>query len=465
MDKKGLGFLLLAGLLITSALVFLPSVQDTPKVEAQTNPINVSGKVTGWMWSTGVGWIKLSNKSSDPVKITNNSLSGYGWSDGVGWINFAPAGPYPSAPQNSVKINTENYDGPEYPVIGWARACSVFVTGCSGTLKTSAELGGWDGWIRMENSVYDIDSQVFSGQAWGNLNLAWVGFYAGTPIDDPDCTVGVNCLCTDTDPPPGCPPTCTGPNCCKNPPCDGQTRSLTCTASPTTVDVGGEVTYTAVASPSGDYTYEWGGNLGTVSPTPTGSNFVTTYTTPGVVNNVNVNVSGFSLANCNVATNAITVCVPLNGPATRQEDCCDLFFDDVNKICVPPPGDCTFGIGGIPGMIEITFRDREARTYSPVAKSLIISPSTGCTSNPLNLTVTANLDQDVNGTLQFECSTDSGSNWGACTGLTKETILRASAVYNKVVWMSLNLDRVLITLTNASNTETRWVKLFDRVSN
>lgn len=92
-------------------------------------------------------------------------------------------------------------------VTGWARACSVFESGCSGTLKSDNERGGWDGWIKMyddpaspqrarlERKTESISgvSQTrtyLKGFAWGALNLGWIRFDAASDDKAIFCTGG-----------------------------------------------------------------------------------------------------------------------------------------------------------------------------------------------------------------------------------------------------------------------------------
>ena len=64
-------------------------------------------------------------------------------------------------------------------ITGWARACAVFQSGCSGALKNNTELGGWDGWIKLSGTTSDghnygwtIDATTgdFHGNIFGSTN-------------------------------------------------------------------------------------------------------------------------------------------------------------------------------------------------------------------------------------------------------------------------------------------------------
>ncbi len=165
-----------------------------------SNKITASSgdNIRGWIWSENVGWIGLNsvNCDSDGNHITDTgnypqcptgtpivdygvsvlqpagSFSGYGWSENVGWVNFAPAGPYPSAPNYSACLDwpvsisaSEPCNGSgNYAVSGWARVVSPVGQSATAT-------GGWDGWIKLSGSNYGVSlnslTGVFSGWAWG----------------------------------------------------------------------------------------------------------------------------------------------------------------------------------------------------------------------------------------------------------------------------------------------------------
>lgn len=157
-------------------------------------------ELTGWAWGSdnnasqgqcggalppcaaeGVGWISFNSKtegSSQDYKVTVDSVTGdfngYAWSPNIGWITFSsiamqkcssnsgdtcPPGPPPVA---NVNLSASG----QIPVTGWARACAVFVSGCSGALRPDSQRGGWDGWIRLGGAGYgwkvDVDLATMS---------------------------------------------------------------------------------------------------------------------------------------------------------------------------------------------------------------------------------------------------------------------------------------------------------------
>ncbi len=148
--------------------------------------------VSGWAWSETIGWISLNNTTGgeavsygahiDPM---TGNMSGYAWSENVGWIKFNPAGPFPSVPNYSAKLNPANGDAS-----GWVRACAGAVNAdCSG--GTSLDSGGWDGWIKLRKDAGDtgadygvslaIPAGEFHGWAWGGDVIGWVSFNCTEP--------------------------------------------------------------------------------------------------------------------------------------------------------------------------------------------------------------------------------------------------------------------------------------------
>ncbi len=154
--------------------------------------------ISGWAWSSNVGWIAFGSwPNRVRLETATGNILGYAWNNNIGWIRLDPPGPYPAPPnypanlaQHSTKIT-----GPitGSPVTGWARACSVFLSGCSGALKSNIQLGGWDGWIKMSSDQTEPQSygvavgsspgQSFPnslyGEAWGGDVIGWIDFCPG----------------------------------------------------------------------------------------------------------------------------------------------------------------------------------------------------------------------------------------------------------------------------------------------
>ena len=157
--------------------------------------------LSGYAWSSNIGWISFASQgegtiaygvSLQPQSGNTRDLSGYAWNDQIGWIYFDSSlgGPAGGGDAWGARL-----DVPTGKFSGWARACVVFQSGCSGSLKTSTELGGWDGWIKFGdgttyfgqvNSGFSPSTFVSNGAdynwqgnnpsnyAWGSNVVGWI---------------------------------------------------------------------------------------------------------------------------------------------------------------------------------------------------------------------------------------------------------------------------------------------------
>lgn len=196
--------------------------------------------VYGFAWSGNIGWLSFNNRNCDnlpapdgdglsdtalagcPVVGTfmqgygvnvdlggTNNLSGYAWSGNVGWVSFNWSAikdslPFTECPSGDGAINCQaRLIGTN--LTGWARACSVFQTGCSGALKPDYDRGGWDGWINLRKNPFaeptygvSINGADFEGFAWGADNIGWLSF------NSKNCDADGDGLSNGA-PPAGCP--------------------------------------------------------------------------------------------------------------------------------------------------------------------------------------------------------------------------------------------------------------------
>lgn len=168
-------------------------------------PVEASAahNVSGWAWSSNMGWISFNSKNCDAngdgfsegtpsgcppagtaigdygVTVAfNGDMSGYAWSDNIGWISFNAAD-LASCPQTPCfpKINRSTGI-----LSGWARACAGTVNGnCAGGPRTD----GWDGWIHLRGFTSEaspteygvsLTGCVWDGYAWGSDVLGWIRF-------------------------------------------------------------------------------------------------------------------------------------------------------------------------------------------------------------------------------------------------------------------------------------------------
>ncbi len=151
--------------------------------------------VTGWAWSENIGWISFNCTNQNVCGTSNYGVSvdtgtglfsKYAWSDNIGWITFNSA-ELVGCPSGTceAKLNISSCSGGECPITGWARACAVFQSGCSGALNTTGN-GGWDGWIKLSGATYGLKfnqaSEEVVNWAWGGddtdgeANVGWVSF-------------------------------------------------------------------------------------------------------------------------------------------------------------------------------------------------------------------------------------------------------------------------------------------------
>jgi len=139
--------------------------------------------------------------------ITGNAWAGVNSNEGIGWISFDDASGCPETnPANCKAWVTTIPDGSgNYQVNGWARVVSV---------KTeSSNNGGWDGWIHLNTTACDTDSDNlsevsssvcpaagnsvygvyidaagdFKGFAWSDMVIGWMNFNSAS-CNGSNCT-------------------------------------------------------------------------------------------------------------------------------------------------------------------------------------------------------------------------------------------------------------------------------------
>lgn len=163
-------------------------------VSAALSDCNIAGGgklLKGWAWSSNIGWVNFNcedqgvcTQSYYKVSLSpSGNLSGCAWSSSIGWIRFDPqTGSVPSAPNQSAQIDIGTG-----LASGWARACNVFQSDCSGTLKDDTDRGGWDGWLKMAKDSSDdggaygvrLSGNKLENFAWGGDVVGWLNFDSG----------------------------------------------------------------------------------------------------------------------------------------------------------------------------------------------------------------------------------------------------------------------------------------------
>ncbi|MEI6596819.1 MAG: hypothetical protein WCL13_01230 [bacterium] len=160
------------------------------KQNVRTSSASSINNITGWGWSSNIGWISFNCTNDSPacadssygvsVNLQTGDFSGYAWNSNVGWIDFDPTMDlvtypgcgYPEAPCNATK-----YIPSTGAVTGWAKILNM----------------GDDGWIKLSgswsNGVTINSSGVFSGWAWNANNdssgIGWISFNCSN--DNPAC--------------------------------------------------------------------------------------------------------------------------------------------------------------------------------------------------------------------------------------------------------------------------------------
>ncbi len=203
-------FLIFCGLL--TGFYFLNLNQSIIEADTGCNEHSFSG----YAWSSNIGWISFSCEdrfemgSGDDYGVDvdeNNELRGYAWSSNIGWISFNEESvsgcPYVIGDTCNPRIREYDFDRNE--LIGWARVCSVFESGCSGELKDNDKRGGFTGWIKLHDIKIDKNGEVDDNSRWawggggesqGSAVVGWVDFSEvmldGRFLYTPEMEVSIN---------------------------------------------------------------------------------------------------------------------------------------------------------------------------------------------------------------------------------------------------------------------------------
>lgn len=177
------------------ALVLVFGFSLVPLAQAKT--FSTAAPLSGYAWSSNVGWISLNCANDSSCGTSNYSvqvnpsgtLTGYAWSSNVGWIQFGglsgcPAGSCPA----TMNLTTSQ-------ATGWARALAYG--------------NGWDGWISLNcsntsgcaTSAYTVavdNTGTFtsSSYAWGSDVVGWVSFSLASVNTANICAPAPTTTCT-----------------------------------------------------------------------------------------------------------------------------------------------------------------------------------------------------------------------------------------------------------------------------
>lgn len=187
MNRLKLFLTLLIGV---SLLLSFLALTENSSVQAQSANV----PVTGWAWSSNIGWIKMAGDKLDRFPwenpVTYNSetgdVSGYAWSSNIGWIDFS-----------NVQGNSDG------SITGSAKALAANGSGWDGEIWMSGNKTNGDPWEDPDGIVgVRIDNNQVKGFAWGGPVVGWVKFDGlfslGDDPENPECTG--TCIDGPTDP-------------------------------------------------------------------------------------------------------------------------------------------------------------------------------------------------------------------------------------------------------------------------
>lgn len=141
-----------------------------------------SGNVTGFAWSSNVGWTSFNCSNLNTCGTVNygvtvspaGDFSGYAWNSNLGtggssagWLSFNPGDTAPCGPNAHLDLASGN-------ISGWAKF-----------LVNTSNSGGWDGCLHLASnsgSLYGLNyhsseaTNNVHGFAWGSTNVGWTSF-------------------------------------------------------------------------------------------------------------------------------------------------------------------------------------------------------------------------------------------------------------------------------------------------
>ncbi|MES3005950.1 MAG: hypothetical protein V4664_03320 [Patescibacteria group bacterium] len=179
---------------VTFLFAVLLFIGDRPVAFGQSGSGTSTKYLTGFAWSSNIGWISVRGSNYSVQVSPTGALSGYSWSPNIGWVSFNPAD-VSSCPSGNGPCSP-NIDLLTGAITGWARACSGTQTGnCSGAERTD----GWAGWIHLSGSnhaspqtdgngglTYYPATSRLKGYAWGSDVVGWINFNGVTVITNND---------------------------------------------------------------------------------------------------------------------------------------------------------------------------------------------------------------------------------------------------------------------------------------
>lgn len=211
---RSFGFVL--AILILACAAFLPNT-------TQAAPVPLFGWIWSSPWVTGsvasgtstIGWISVNSANpgatggAHSVLVNDDgTLTGYAWSSNVGWIKFGGLSGFPAGGSTQGNAHVSGAS-----IVGWARACSgtvkstdPYLAQLDYPLHVPTQIGdcstmtsrpdGWDGWIELTGTshvlAYDSATKAITGYGWGAMNIGWMTFNllgTNTTIGSASCTL------------------------------------------------------------------------------------------------------------------------------------------------------------------------------------------------------------------------------------------------------------------------------------
>lgn len=120
-------------------------------VVPQVTNAGSSDNLSGWAWSSTIGWVSFNSTTGGGVNhgvnvAANGLMGGYAWSPNVGWISFNSS-QLGGCPSGTCQARFDKQTG---AVTGWARA----LAGSGSSIQT----GGWGGWIQLSGGGGTVDT-------------------------------------------------------------------------------------------------------------------------------------------------------------------------------------------------------------------------------------------------------------------------------------------------------------------
>lgn len=150
----------------------------------QTVSAASAATLSGYAWSSNIGWISFKGTNYGVTADASGNLSGYAWSSNIGWVSFSEAAGCPQA-----GCATQPKIDPTTGIVsGWAKAIA-------------ADGNGWDGWIKLGGSwapSVKFTTNVAAGYSWGADVVGWVswsgpGYAVVENFSSCSATISSNC--------------------------------------------------------------------------------------------------------------------------------------------------------------------------------------------------------------------------------------------------------------------------------